>query len=539
MNSSDNIAAATELIQAGRFEEAATLLNGILGVEKDGAAQQLLGIAAFQTNQAESAVTHFENAARALTEDGYLQNNLGQAYKSVGNIQKAKMAFEKAAELQAEFADPLNYLGLLHRQAGDGAAAEKSFNAAIARRPGYAEAHFNLGAMLQDQLRLDEAQEQYQLALHAKPGYVQAINNLGTVLDDLGDHGAAEKVYLGGLEISPDTPELHASLGSCLRLQAKYTEACNCFERAIEIAPDFIEAKWNYGFLQLALGESLEGWANYRFRHSVDRDAFPLPVERLPEDLSGQEIELAAEQGLGDEIFFLRFAAKLIQRGASVRFQPNPKLETLIGRVQDVTLGPVGAAAFSIADLPYLLASQEAVPSLTLSPDEKVVADMQARLAAAGPPPYIGLTYRAGGAGQDTLVKNAPLEGIGKALKGVSATFIDVQRLPQANEQAQLTETVGQEVADFSAINDDLEQALALMSLLDDYVGVSNTNMHLRAATGKSARVLVTHPGEYRWLVEGARSPWFPDFELYRQDLKGSWEGAFAQLASDIKAKYE
>jgi len=113
-----------------------------------------------------------------------------------------------------------------------------------------------------------------------------------------------------------------------------------------------------------------------------------------------------------------------------------------------------------------------------------------------------------------------------------------VQRLPSPEEQSQLSVVAGREIVDFSFVNDDLEQALALMSLLDDYVGVSNTNMHLRAAAGKPARVLVTHPGEYRWQVDGDRSPWFPEFDLYRQNPDGSWQSAFAKLASDIKASY-
>ena len=35
---------------------------------------------------------------------------------------------------------------------------------------------------------------------------------------------------------------------------------------------------------------------------------------------------------------------------------------------------------------------------------------------------------------------------------------------------------------------------LALLSLIDEYVGVSNTNMHLRAGVGKTAKVLVPAP---------------------------------------------
>jgi len=89
-------------------------------------------------------------------------------------------------------------------------------------------------------------------------------------------------------------------------------------------------------------------------------------------------------------------------------------------------------------------------------------------------------------------------------------------------------------VHDFTGLNEDLEGMLALLALLDEYVGVSNTNMHLRAAVGKSACVLVPAPAEWRWRQSGRRSPWFPDFRLYRQSLQGRWDDALRELAADL-----
>ena len=61
---------------------------------------------------------------------------------------------------------------------------------------------------------------------------------------------------------------------------------------------------------------------------------------------------------------------------------------------------------------------------------------------------------------------------------------------------------------------------LALLALLDDYVGVSNTNMHLRAGVNRTAKVLVPAPPEWRWMAEGKESPWFPGFTVYRQGVR-------------------
>ena len=80
----------------------------------------------------------------------------------------------------------------------------------------------------------------------------------------------------------------------------------------------------------------------------------------------------------------------------------------------------------------------------------------------------------------------------------------------------------------------DLETIIAFVAQLDEYIGVSNTNMHLRLAVGKSARVLVPHPADYRWMSKD-QSPWFPNFEVYRQSIDGTWEEAFASLTSDLR----
>ena len=85
-------------------------------------------------------------------------------------------------------------------------------------------------------------------------------------------------------------------------------------------------------------------------------------------------------------------------------------------------------------------------------------------------------------------------------------------------------------VHDLAAANDDLEDALALVSLLDRHACVSNTNVHLAAAAGAKVDVLVAFPPEWRWGASGA-SPWFPSFEVHRQLPGGDWSAALANLA--------
>ncbi len=101
-------------------------------------------------------------------------------------------------------------------------------------------------------------------------------------------------------------------------------------------------------------------------------------------------------------------------------------------------------------------------------------------------------------------------------------------------ECERLAAAIAAPVHDVSAVNDRLEDALAWLALLDEYVGVSNTNTHLRACAGRDSRVLVAWPPEWRWPRDAQRSPWYPGTALYRQSRDGDWSGALGCLRADL-----
>ena len=300
----------------------------------------------------------------------------------------------------------------------------------------------------------------------------------------------------------------------------------------------------------------------------------------LPPALEGKHICLLREQGLGDEIFFLRYAPLLKARGARVTYQASNKIGSLFKRLEcleqvlpeDAPL-PQADAVMLLGDLPLALGRLDAsalpgrnlpenriwtrgisrrisvfwprLPeTLAIPPLESCVAAMRKRLADIGNPPYIGLSWKGGtppeiqrSGSAWLLYKEIGIQPLADALRDLPATFIALQRKPAPGEIENFSRTLGREVHDFSALNADLESMLAALALIDEYVGVSNTNMHLRAAAGKTARVLVPQPAEWRWMARGSSSPWFPGFSIYRQSLDGDWLDALANLKTDLTAR--
>ncbi|MFB3151304.1 MAG: hypothetical protein ACE10M_12145, partial [Alphaproteobacteria bacterium] len=174
-------------------------------------------------------------------------------------------------------------------------------------------------------------------------------------------------------------------------------------------------------------------------------------------------------------------------------------------------------------------------PSIRLVPEPEREARLRDRLAAYGAPPYIGVTWRAGVKNEPGAVfKLAPLGEFAKALGTTEGTVLVLQRHPEAGEIEELGHGLGRAAYDLTALNDDLEDMLALLALLDEYVTVSNTNVHLSAGAGGTCRVLVPNPAEYRWMAEGDESPWFPGSKVYRQGVDGDWGTAFRTLTEDL-----
>jgi hypothetical protein len=164
-----------------------------------------------------------------------------------------------------------------------------------------------------------------------------------------------------------------------------------------------------------------------------------------------------------------------------------------------------------------------------------------------GPAPYIGLTWRAGlskkagpkfgKTAQPFLFKEVKLPSIGEVFSSLRGTVVVLQRNPLPGEVDVLRQMLKQPVCDLSRLNEDLPEMTALLDLLDEYVGVSNTNMHLRKALGRTARVLVPYPAEWRWMFAEGESPWFPGFTVYRQAPGDDWTDALERLRADLRGQ--
>ena len=468
------------------------------------------------------------------------------AHISAGRVADAEAMCRAIVATHPNQGRAWHLLGAIALQRGDADEAIACCRRALALIPSLAKAHNNLGSALTRQNRLDEAITALTRAITLDPLLASAHYNLGYALQRKAEYESALTSLRRAQTLKPDMVEIYPTLGIVYRALGRAAEAIESQNKALELQPDHPNAAFFRSLVFLNQGRFAEGWRDYLTRFSIRDTTLPLHRQPLPRDLNGMRILLVKDQGLGDEIFFLRFAPALKQRGAHVMYRTDSKIASMLRRlpfldaVTDDIKAPSADLILSIGDLPYLLAMEsveDIPPSIRLRALPEHLVAQQAALAALGPPPYVGVTWRAGTGIQGSQSKSIAIDGIGAALRRANGTLVALQRAPEAGEIAALEAAVGAPVHDMTGLNDRLEEMLALLALLDDYVAVSNTNVHLRAAVGRGSRVLVPSPSEFRWMAAGSVSPWFPDCTVYRQEIEGSWDKALAALAHDLAPK--
>lgn len=448
-------------------------------------------------------------------------NQLAWQYLQAGETQLALEHALRAHELKRGDPDFLNTLGVAYGEAGRLDLAEATFRKLLRRKPGFVAALVNLAKSLEKQERNDEARAHYERALAIEPAFPKLAANLAKLYRDRGE-SARSRELLERRAAGVDPQDLALGLAQCEFDAGNEAAALTRLRDAAAVGPT---ARSALAHALLATGRWREGWREYA-RPGV-------------EPLQGGKILLVGEQGIGDVLFFLRFARSLPAFALACEEKLRPIL--------DVAAADADAPGYDrrifLGDLPAALETDAAPPAWPLTVDPAAKREVEARLAALGPAPYLAVTWRAGtdtargrefGAGRSSLTKAVPPKALGEALRGWRGTTLILQRGARSGDAAQFAAGFGAPFHDLSLLGDDLRALLAGLSLVDEYVGVSNTNMHLLAGLGRSARVLIPYPPEWRWLRREARSPWFPDFPVYRQPVSRDWAAPLAALRKDL-----
>jgi tetratricopeptide (TPR) repeat protein len=474
--------------------------------------------------------------------------NLGNALQQLGRLDEAVASYGRAVACDPNRAAAHYALGGALRRLDRPKAAAESFARAAALAPGDAEAHRGLGSALRALDRPEEAVVSYRRAIAIKGDDAEAHNGLGNAFTEQGRLDEAVASYARALAIKADYPEAHSNLGATLQEQGRLDEAMASFARAVALRPDYAQAHWNAALLDLLRGDFENGWAGYEWRKRKDKPtaarSFDRPLWLGAEDVSGKAVFLHCEQGLGDTLQFVRYAALVRDLGAEVTVAVQrpllPILRNSMPGLQFIAEDHVPAHFdhhAPLLSLPFAFRTLlDSVPAQV----PYLLADLERTDKWAGwlgtQGFKIGICWQ-GTAGRADRGRSFPisqLAGIGD-VPGVRLISLhkgageeQLQRLPEGMR----VELPG---PDFDPEGAAFLDSAAVMKLCDLIITCDTSIAHLAGALGVPVWVMLKRIPDWRWLLDRSSSPWYPTMRLFRQERPGDWSSAFSELAASLQ----
>jgi len=498
--------------RAGRLAEAAAIYRQILAqIPRNKDALHLLGMVEHQAGNDQAAAKLIGEAIAIDSNVPNYHSNLGVVLTRLGEREKAAAAFETAVRLDPNYVDAISNLAMARRDAGDSAVAADLLRKAMGLTPGAAHLAMNLAACL----------------------------------NDLGQHEEALELCRPFLPITAATAEIGLNMGIALRYLGRYDEAMEINQQVLRQRPDYADAYWNLAHVQLSMGRLREGWKSYewRFRQSkwAGHPEFAQP-RWGGEELHGKTILLHAEQGLGDCIQFIRYAPMVAKRGGRIVVACHkPLLRLLRGQLNIEALWPefeeVGRfdVHCPVLSLPMVFdTTLETIPRDVpyLRCDEEMARRWREKVGLRDGRMRVGIVWAGRPEHHHDRWRSMRLEQFGTLAKVAGTRWFSLQKGEAAAQAARPPE--GMEIVDFTADLGDFADTAGLVEQLDLVITVDTAVAHLAGAMGKRVWVMLPTLPDWRWMLKGEKSPWYPTIRLFRQEKQGDWRGVMERVAEEL-----
>ncbi len=479
-------------------------------------------LAYYEAGDLTNAIALLRDAVRDDPNRAMYHFQLGNLYLQAQDPAQAAASFREAVRLDPKIPDIPLRMGIECARNGMLDEAEDCLRLTLGFGRDNAPALACLGDVLRRQGRVAEALELLQTA----PESCDVLLNLGIAFYDADRLEESVDALEKARRLNPADPRVLNNLGATLKQLALLEESLRYLNEAVRIAPDFAEARLNRAMLLLLMGQFEQGWIEYESR---PKRPLQRPL-RAGLSLEGKTVLLRAEQGLGDLIQFVRYAAWLKQRGAKVLVECPASMHQLIRSAPGVAgvttdnfdldahlLSMPGLAhpseGFLRCDVPYL------------SPDPQRVEFWKQHLHTEART-KVGLVWAGSAGNANDRRRSLPVAELEPIVKHPAVAAYSLQvgaELPHEWNVPNL-ETGPPNPA----------ETAAMMMCLDLIISVDTMPAHLAGALGRPTWVLLPFVPDWRWGMTGQETPWYPSMRLFRQSHPGDWRGVIASVAREL-----
>ncbi len=424
--------------------------------------------------------------------------------------------------------------------------AELIYKKILDKFPDNPDALHLLGLIAYQRGQYEKAAGLIEKAIEIKSNSAMFYGNLGMVYDVLGRKEDSIKSFQKALSIND--PQYLASYLAYYNLAVyfadkwDFSKALENYNRTIELKKDFFDAYWNKGLILLLLGKFSEGFQDYEYRLKKQKPTDTRIFNKPKWDgsfLNGKKILIVSEQGFGDAIQFSRYIQYVKKKGGYVILECRKELRNIF------------------ENLPYIdqiIDKEDKIPDLNFEVYIHLMSLPSLSFESIGIPkeiPYlksnsiiaekfsnrfdrknfnIGICWAGNPEQQDDWKRSTTFEKFKSLFDIPHVKFFSLQKGEASKQINDSRVVLLNEIENFS-------DTAAIIENLDLVISVDTSIAHLAGAMGKPVWTLLSSIPDWRWLLEGEGSAWYPTMKLFRQKKIGDWDSVFDEVKEELRKK--
>jgi tetratricopeptide (TPR) repeat protein len=404
-------------------------------------------------------------------------------------------------------------------------------------------AYSKLAEVLVDQRKPEEAYTICETGLAVCGPHLEILKSRGLALKVLGRSEEALACLRGIEALVPQDQGVLTNIAGALLDLNRVADARTYLERVLALDPSSASAHYNLGLALLLEGNYKDGFREYEYRWGIrqlvpGRPVFPRPMwDGSP--LNGRPILLHGEQGAGDAIQFVRYAAAVKARGGRVILLVRQPLMRLLSWVEGCEVAALDAPLpphdfhCPLLSLPLVMGTD--LDSIPPPARFEVPAELKQKWSEIlGPKTSlrVGIVWAGSPSNRNDRNRSLPCRLFAPLLEIPDIEWFSLQVGPPT-AQLSAPELRGK-IRDLAP---DFANTAAAISQLDLVISVDTSVAHLAGSIGTTVWTLLSFTADWRWMLDREDTPWYPNMRLFRQKTQGDWRGVMESVAQALQSR--
>ncbi len=461
--------------------------------------------------------------------------NLAVLLARGGKTDEAEVAYLKSIELNSKHIESYVNLASLYKNK-DNEKALDYLKIAYEIAPTEENLVLSLAQTYRALYKNNESIEILNKYINIKPNSGETLALLGINYMDLGDYNQALFYYDMALTIAPDNYNFLHGKAVALKYLGNISQSKKILEYIVSNDKNNIQSSVTLGMMYLAERNFEKGMDLYclRSKDSKFKDVFKDKIWNKDTDITGKNILLYTDCGLGDTIMYARYLPQIRELANNVTLQTDKELTEILGEnfkniniIKKGITPPDYDVVMPFMDVPVAINSNfNEIPYrnsyINVSNDD--IKKFSSIPEIEGKNNKIGLCWQ----GNKRIFKNRsiPYDLIKLFTKNSKYNFYSFQ----------LEEDI-EETDNFFNLRkyiNSYKDTAALLKNMDLLITIDSSIVHMAGAIGLKTFLLLPQTAEWRWFDDKEKSSWYDSVKIFRQTEAGNWEEVLKRVERDL-----